>query len=110
MSRPVDHHGAGAAFGPVAAQLGAREAQLVAQGHGQCFLWEYIDAAQLAIDVQRDQALDRTGCGAPIRCATGQTCGQESGRRRHGSGRDDPLDELATRVLACARQQLSTPY
>ena len=59
----VDQHGAGAAFGAVAAELGAGEAQLVAQRHRQRFLLHDVDAPLLAVDVQRDQALDRPGGG-----------------------------------------------
>ena len=57
----VDQHGAGAAFGAVAAELGAGEAQLVAQRHRQRFLLHHVDAPLLAVDVQRDQPLARAG-------------------------------------------------
>ena len=41
-------------------ELRAGQAQLVAQRHGQRFLLRDVDAALLAVDVQRDQPLDRT--------------------------------------------------
>ena len=63
------HHGAGAALGPVAAELGAGEAELVAQGHGQRFLRQHVDAPHLAVDVERDQALDAAGDAAPCGCS-----------------------------------------
>ena len=55
----VDEHRAGAALGAVAAKLGAGEPQLVAQRHGERFLLHHVDASRLAVDVQRDQPLDR---------------------------------------------------
>ena len=53
----VDQHGAGAAFGAVASQLGAGEAQLVAQRPGQRLLLHDVDAPLLAVDVECDQSL-----------------------------------------------------
>ncbi len=111
MRNAVDHHGAGSAFGAIAAELGAGEPQLVAQGHRQGFLWQHLDAAQLTVHVDRDQPLDRTGNHAPARRAAGHTQHHETCGRSHGPGGDDALDELAagnaTRFQPCIESQIA---
>ena len=55
MRHVVDENGAGATFGAVAAQLGAGEAELVAQRPCQGFLLHHIHAPLHAIDVDGDE-------------------------------------------------------
>src|SRR5215831_13437208 len=57
----VEHDSAVAAFGMVAAELGAGEAQLVAQRVHQGLVGCDIDGPFAAVDVQRDQAAHRAG-------------------------------------------------
>src|SRR5690606_11931830 len=58
MSNIVDQERAGTAFAAVAADLCARQSQLVTQRVGERFLRQHIDAPGPAVDVERDQALD----------------------------------------------------
>ena len=53
----VDEDGAGAAFRPVATELRAGQAKLVAQRHGERFLLHHVHAPHLTVDVQRHQTL-----------------------------------------------------
>ena len=90
----VHQHRARAAFGAVAPELGAGKPQLVAQGHGQRFLAEDVDAALLPVDDKGDQPIDGTGRG----CLSEQrqAAAKQIGRRgSHGAARDDALDEVA---------------
>ena len=75
MRHIVDQHGTCAAFGTVAAQFGAGEAQLVAQRPCQGLLLHHIDAPLLTVDVQGDQPL--TGAGSRLR-----PCRSEEARKR----------------------------
>src|SRR6185436_565578 len=53
-----DEDGARPAFPAIAPELGAREPKLVANRHREGFLLHHVDAALLAVDVQRDEAVD----------------------------------------------------
>src|ERR1019366_989254 len=55
----VDQDGTSAAFGTVASQFSAGEAQLVANRPCQGFLFHHIYSPLLAVDVQGDQPLNR---------------------------------------------------
>ena len=90
----VHEHGAGAAFGAIAPELGAGEPELVAERHRQRFLAQDVDAALLPVHDQRDQAVDGTGRGAlpEQRQAAAEQVGRGGG---HGAARDDALDEVA---------------
>ena len=57
----VHQHGARAAFRAIASELGAGEAQLVAQRHRERLVLQHVNAALLAVDVERDDTLDRAG-------------------------------------------------
>ena len=91
----VDEHRARAALGAIAAELGAGEPQLVAQRHRQRFLLHDVDAAHLAVDVQRDEPLDRSRRRrlAEERAGSAEQVADGRGRR---AGRDDALDEVAS--------------
>jgi hypothetical protein len=85
----------GAAFGPVAAELGAGEPQLVPQRHGQRFLLQDVDAPGLPIHAQGDEALD----GARgRRLAEERPAGAEQvgGRGGHRTAGNDALDKIAS--------------
>ena len=45
----------------IASQLGAGQSELVAQRRRQRLVLQHVDAALLAVDVERDQPLDRAG-------------------------------------------------
>jgi hypothetical protein len=98
----VDQHRAGAALGAVAADLGARQSELVAQRHRERFLLHHVDAAHLAVDVQRDETLDGAG---RRRLAEDFTAGAEEvgGRRHHRAARNNTLDEGAARQARTRR-------
>jgi len=90
----VDQYRAGAALRAIAAKLGAGQPQLVAQRHGERFLRHHVDAAILAVHVQRDEALDR----ARGRLAVHRRRAEQIRRRRgDGAGSDDALDEIPSR-------------
>src|SRR5262249_56287403 len=91
----VDEDGARAAFRAIASDLGAGEAELVAQRHRQRFLWHDVDAAILAVYVQRDQTLDAARTRwLPVQ----RRRAEQIGRRGCDSARrDDTLDEPAAR-------------
>ena len=55
MRHIVNQDSARSALGAVAAELGSGKAELVAQGPSQGFLFHYIGAARLAVDIQREQ-------------------------------------------------------
>ena len=83
--RVVGEHGAGAAFGPVAADLGAGESQPVADRLGQGLAGRHVDAARLAVDVERDQPFD----AAHRRARLARLHGEHVRRRRNGDTRTD---------------------
>src|SRR5688572_3374016 len=90
----VDENGAGAALGAIAAKLGPRETQLVAQRHRQRFLLHHVDAALLTVDSQRHEPLD----GPRQRALTKELLGsaEQVARRRHRRAcGNDAFDELA---------------
>ena len=92
MGHVVDEDGAGAAFGAVAAEFGAGEAEFIAQGVGEGFLLHDVYAALLAIDVEGDEALDRSGGGGLSAHAVGA---EHVARAGDGSGGDDAFEEIA---------------
>jgi hypothetical protein len=92
----VDEDRARAAFRAVASELGAGESQLVAQGRGERFLLQHVNAPILAVDVQRDQTLNASGRGRLLAKQRRRTP-QVTRRRDYGSGGDDALDEIAPR-------------
>ena len=91
---PVEQHGACPALGPVAAQLGAGQAHLVAQRHRERFLPGNVRAALLAVDVEGEEPLHRALGGQHRRDHAAVT--EQVSRSRCGGARSDhPLDELA---------------
>jgi hypothetical protein len=91
----IDQHGAGAALGAVAAEFGAGEAQFIAQGRGQRFLLHDVHAALLAVNVQRDQTLDRAWPGSRRLSVHGG--GSEQVRcRGHSAPGDHAFDQIAS--------------
>jgi len=73
----VDEDGARAALGAIAAKLGAREPELVAQRHGKRFLLHDVDTPHLPVDIQRDQPFDSAGRpGLPEDGCAEQICGR----------------------------------
>ncbi len=90
-------HGAGAALGAVAAELGAGEPQLVAQRHRQRFLRQHVHAPHLAIHVEGNQPLDAAGGSGP--CAL-----QPAGRRTCRSRRIPTAPEAMTRLMNSRRE------
>ena len=104
----VDEHGAGAALGAVAADLRAGEAELVAQRHRQRFLRHHVDAALLAVDVERDQPLDRTG--RRRLAVQGRRAEQVGGRRGHRARGDDTFNKgTSGNSLRCVFGHRSNP-
>jgi len=93
----IEKHGAGAAFGTVATELGAGEAEFVAQRGGQRLLLHDIDAPLLAVDVQRDQSLHRAG-GRRLRAHHGAAKHVARGGG-YGTCRDNPFYDIAPRRL-----------
>ena len=91
----VDEDRAGAALRAVAADLGAREPQLVADRHREGLLRHHVDATVLAVHVQRDETLHR----ARRRRLAEQRrrAEQVSGGGGDGPRGDDALDETASR-------------
>ena len=61
MRNVVDEHCASSALRAVAAQLGSRQTQFVAQCPSQGFLLHHFHAARLAVYVQRDQPFAAEG-------------------------------------------------
>src|SRR5207253_2485188 len=100
-----DEHRARAALRAVAADLGAGQTELVAQRHGERFLLHHVDAAHLAVDVERNEPLDRAGRGG---LAEDFAAGAEQVRRRRGDGAagDDTFDEGAPRDAGAGRVRL----
>ena len=91
----VDHQRARTALAAVAADLRARQSELVAQGVRQRFLWQYVDASCSSVDVQRDQSLDaagRSGLGAGTPECRTACCG------RNARG-DNGLDKASARQV-----------
>jgi hypothetical protein len=91
---PVDQHRAGAAIGPVAPDLGARQPQLVAERRRQRLLLHHVDAAILPVHPQASPAARPS---PPPRAILGHARVPEEVRsRRHGRPRrDHTLDEGA---------------
>src|SRR5260370_10807446 len=94
MRHMVNEDSAGAALGPVAPQLRAREPELVAQRPSQRFLLDHVGPALLAVDVDGDE---------PFSGAAGSLARQSRGAEQvacRGNCRaagDDPFDEGAPR-------------
>ena len=90
------------ALRPVAPELGAGEAELVAQRHRERLVLRDIHAALLAVDVEGDEPLHRALRGQHRRehpAAAEQIPRHGSG----GAGGDNPLDELAAGEAASSR-------
>src|SRR6266511_2841433 len=100
MRHIVDENGARAALAPVASELGAGEAKLVAQRHRERFVFQHINAALLAVDVDRDEPLDRAGKRRFV-LADDRGAEEESRGRHRCARRDDALDESTSRDAAC---------
>jgi hypothetical protein len=92
----VHQHGARAAFGAIASELGAGETQFVAQGHRQRFVLQHVNAPLLAVDVERDQTLDRAGHAVVL--ADDRGAEQIRGRGDRCAGGDYAFDEIASRM------------
>jgi hypothetical protein len=91
----IDEDRAGATLGSIAPQLGPAQTQLVAQGPGERFLLHHVHAPRLAVDIQRDQALDRP---RQRRRLTQERAAEQIARRRDtGAGRDHAFDEIPPR-------------
>src|SRR5258706_1468588 len=90
----IEHDGAVAAFGMIAAELGAGEAELVAQRVDQGLVRQHIDGPVAAVDVEGDQAPDGARSLRMRRAAAEH---QVPGRRhRHARG-DHAFDERTPR-------------
>src|SRR5579871_6055359 len=86
----IEHDGAVAAFGMIAAELGAGEAQLVAQRVHQGLVGQNVDGPLAAVDAEGDQAPHRAG---DLRMGRATAEHQVAGRRhRHARG-DNAFDE-----------------
>ena len=99
----VEHHGAIAALGMIAAELGAGETELVAQCVDQRFVRQHVDRPLAAIDVERDEPGDRArrlGQGA-----AGVPDDHVTGGRYSDAGSNDALDELAPRRPKALRRR-----
>ena len=95
MRHIVDEDGAGAAFGTVAPQLGAGEAQLVAQRPRQRLLLHDVNAPLLAVDIDGDEPLARTDSRGLAQHRGGA---EEIACRGDGhAARDDSFDKRASR-------------
>src|SRR4051794_39444325 len=88
----VEHHGAVAALGVIAAELRAGEAELVTQRVNERFVREHVDRPVAAVDVERHQP--RHGARSLSKgCAAAPD--DHVARGRHGNTRSDhALDEL----------------
>src|SRR5215468_9630542 len=95
----VDQHRAGAAFTAIAAELGAGEAELVAQRHRQRLVRRHIDTARLAVDIDRQKSFRRRR----VLRARGAAA-HRIGERRYGrAGSDYAFDEVAAVGAQVAR-------
>src|SRR5438093_11770188 len=95
MRHVVDEHGAGTAFGAIAADFRAGQPEFVAEHHRERFLRHYVDAAILAVDVERDEALDRARRALPVHRRRAE---QVRGRRSGSARGDDAFDVIAPRA------------
>src|SRR6266478_2010143 len=95
MRHVVDEDGAGATLGTVAPQLGAGEAQLVAQRPGQRLLLHRVHSPLLAVYVEGDQPLSHTS----RRWLAQKRRGAKEVVRRGDcyTAADHPFDEVASR-------------
>src|SRR5260370_5066188 len=90
----VNEDGAGAALGPVAPELRAREPELVAQRPGQCFLLHDVGPALLPVDFDGDE---RFSCAAGSLARLSRGAEQVAYRGNCRAAGDDPFDEVAPR-------------
>src|SRR5262245_8829173 len=91
----VEHHRAVPAFGMIAAELGAGEAELVAQRMDQRFVREHVDGPIAAVDVERDEPRYRA---RSLRKRLAGASHDHIAGGRYGNTRcNHALDELAPR-------------